>query len=639
MHHPASDADSQLDTDLRGRSTVGRRLTYTEELALLETTFRLAMNADVSALRAACEQLTGRNGLYVASGGALAVARLAADLHEFYGGGISKSLTPLALSGSPPLLDAGIVMFSARGRHPDARSTVESALSGDFRPAVLLTLRSPEDLPVWLRSPHISVVTVPSASSRDGFLATNSLLGMSCLMVRAFSNAPFPAELSLDRAAPRVGTLRDNLLVLTGPGLECVAIDLETRFAETGLASVQVCDYRNLAHGRHVGLQRRLDSTSIVALIARPFRAVAEETLALLPAQTHVVRLESQLEWPMCAIELLCSSMKIVAEKASSQRRQVARPQVPQFGRRLYHLKVSAIDRRLIGHAVRRKILAARVPVTPPRIHHYSDAFDSWMTSLGQTVFGAVVLDYDGTCCFTDQRYHPPPSGITKEILRLLDLGATLGFASGRGDSLRELLRSCIPASAWRRVIVGLNNGARIATLDQDVFEEHVDDSVLAAATTRLGEAFSGDEVEVRSTPFQVSIRVAPQSSRTIPSLADEIAAMLARPPALGLTLVTSGHSVDVVSPGASKAAVVDKLRSVVDGEVLVIGDQGQLGGNDFFLLASSPYSASVDRCSPDATRCWAIARPEERGPLAAQRILNAARSTHGGLQLNLETL
>ena len=38
---------------------------------------------------------------------------------------------------------------------------------------------------------------------------------------------------------------------------------------------------------------------------------------------------------------------------------------------------------------------------------------------------------------------------------------------------------------------------------------------------------------------------------------------------------------------------------------VLAIGDQGDLGGNDFELLASSRWTLSVDRCSADPARCW----------------------------------
>src|SRR5215471_6541039 len=82
---------------------------------------------------------------------------------------------------------------------------------------------------------------------------------------------PLPSSLpSLELVVtPGIGS---RCLVLHGPGQATAAIDLEARLAETGLASVQITDYRNLAHGRHYGLSKTASDQVVIALIAPPLR-------------------------------------------------------------------------------------------------------------------------------------------------------------------------------------------------------------------------------------------------------------------------------------------------------------------------------------------------------------------------------
>ena len=65
--------------------------------------------------------------------------------------------------------------------------------------------------------------------------------------------------------------------------------------------------------------------------------------------------------------------------------------------------------------------------------------------------------------------------------------------------------------------------------------------------------------------------------------------------------------------------------------DVLAIGDQGHLGGNDFELLAATELSLSVDTCSPDPTRCWNLDLSGQRGPDVLVRYLDAVQlESHG---------
>jgi hypothetical protein len=113
----------------------------------------------------------------------------------------------------------------------------------------------------------------------------------------------------------------------------------------------------------------------------------------------------------------------------------------------------------------------------------------------------------------------------------------------------------------------------------------------------------------------QLGVEVRPHSGLPSEALASVITESLHRPPVLPLKVVLSAHAIDVVPSESSKVGVIESVQARCDGAILAIGDQGQLGGNDFELLAATPHSLSVDRCSADPTRCWNLDTTGARGP------------------------
>ena len=69
-------------------------------------------------------------------------------------------------------------------------------------------------------------------------------------------------------------------------------------------------------------------------------------------------------------------------------------------------------------------------------------------------------------------------------------------------------------------------------------------------------------------------------------------------------------------------------------GEVLAIGDQGHCDGNDFELLARTNWSLSVDRVSPDLSRCWNLADAPALGPEVLLRYLAKLYNTTNGWRM-----
>jgi hypothetical protein len=591
---------------------------YDDELAELSGTYSMGRARDVASI-AHTVRASGPM-LFVGSGGALAVAQLAADLHMHATGALARATTPLEAATSSLSADTGLVLFTARGKHPDARLAVDTARSRGVRHLGVVTTRSREDLPESLGRADVRVATVPSRL--DGFLATNSLLAMATAVCMAHDHE-LP-EVLPSLSDPLSWPVSEQTLVITGPGLSAVGTDLEARLAETGLSAVQLTDYRNVAHGRHVGIMRNQDSLTVVAVSDAYSRRLAEKTLHLFPSQVQVQRLVSTLSWPNSVLDLLVGSMHVTGATGRVRSVDPGRPGVATFGRRLYHLPVSRLLELPGPDPVQRKLSVSggqqrRVLV---------DALAGWHAQMAATPLRGVVLDYDGTCCPTWERFDPPPASVQGAICTLLDAGLRIGFATGRGKSLHEATRTWIPESHWQDIHVGLYNGSCLLTLADDPPSAAPPVWPLTEAADRLEAADIGLQVERRATQLTVSSNsTAVAGAQLLPV----VRAVLARPPALDCKIVASGHSVDVLTSDAGKVALLSAVQAQAQGAVLAIGDQGQVDGNDFELLAAVPTSVSVDLCSADPTRCWNLDKQGLSGPALLVKYLDSLKVNRSG--------
>ena len=601
-------------------STGAPRGRYAEQLALLADTYRQVCEADLTLLSGALSAAWRRQATYVGSGGALGVARLAAELHENRTRRLARAATPLELVRTAPPAEHAVVLFSAGARHPDSSLAAHAALRSGADPVVLVTHREASELPKGFPS-DVEVITLPGLAGREGFLATNSVLAM-CAALIAASGFTLPKRLPGLRPAGGKA-LREETIILTAPGLGAPATDLETRLSETGLSTAQVTDYRNFAHGRHTGLARRIDHTSVVALVDPSISDLAERTLDLLPGEVPQVKLRSRHEWPISTLDLLVGSMNLIATTAAETDLDPGRPRVPGFGRRLYHLS----SRKLLapaGGPVDHKLAALGV-AGPGRLRrHYEKAAADWMEAIGQERFLGFVFDYDGTVCATDARFDLPRPEVRTELLRLLEEGAVLGFASGRGGSLHRDLRAWIPPSAWQQVELGLYNGGRQLALDQELREDARPTDPIREAARRFRAGPLASYAELAERPHQLAIRPNPRSGLTLDSLSQIAQEVISVPPALSLKVVVSGHSIDVIPADSAKTDTLERIEQRIGAGVIAFGDQGQVGGNDFELLAATRWSLSVDRVSADPNRCWNLDDRGERGPDLLHRYLRS---------------
>ena len=224
-------------------------------------------------------------------------------------------------------------------------------------------------------------------------------------------------------------------------------------------------------------------------------------------------------------------------------------------------------------------------------------------------------------------------------LTRLLESGAVLGIATGRGKSVRQRLHEAIPKQYRSQVIVGYYNGGQILPLDSDELPDGTEG--VAVELNPVAEAIRADRLLCQGTVCLRSRQITLSAVRglTLNALCEHAEALVNRVAPRGMRVMQSGHSVDIVPDAVSKVAVVDQLRRLVGADetaaVLRFGDRGRWPGNDAQILAS-PHGLSVHEVSSDAKSCWNIAPPGQRGWQATLWCLGHLKLSKRGIRLRL---
>ena len=305
------------------------------------------------------------------------------------------------------------------------------------RPNSLLTERAKEH-------PYVDLLEFVVPAGTDGFLATNSLLAFAVLIARAYSIEfrsddfeagvldiglvdRFSGDSGLTRWRSAMEPLwsRETTVVLHGSTTKCAAIDLELKFTEAALGHLQIADYRNFAHGRHHWLAKRGQDSGVLAITAPDDRDVAEKTLALIPENVPVARIDFEGDYMEASLGAIVMSLHVAGWAGSARGIDPGRPGVPEFGRRLYNLLLpkgattlahSTLSASDVVAIERKAGLSIDRLVERGDLTLWCSALRDFKKALSDTVFGAVVLDYDGTIVDTRARFVPPNKAIIDEL-------------------------------------------------------------------------------------------------------------------------------------------------------------------------------------------------------------------------------
>lgn len=642
---------------------------YAREMLRLAETFAWSATTDIQRLRQALTA-TGLHPLRaVGSGGSLTLANVMASLHERYTGRLASFATPLEVVEEPLDRSVATWLLSAGGANVDILAAARRLVLHEPRQLGALCGRSGSPLAkLCLKHRFVDLLVYELPAGKDGFLATNSLFGFAALLTRAYADAFCAAddwhdavsclEPLLLEGAPIVKGweattaplwVRPTTVVLHGRATRIGAIDLESKFTEAALGHLQVADYRNFAHGRHHWLAKRGATSGVLAFITESDREIAERTLEAIPSDIPQARVVFEGRPNTVALASLLAALRLSGWAGSSRGIDPGRPGVPEFGRKLYRMPLSAPRRETevpgLGQresaSISRKagVDVSRLAASG-ELASWRDAYSAFTRRLCEGRFVGVVLDYDGTVVDARDRFVPARPRIATELLRIAQSGALIGVATGRGASVRRDLQKCLPRSIWPRFVIGYYNGADIAALDDDGAPDgshNVCAALEGLADALRSQAELATSVRQHDRRFQITLEaIRPISEERLWTLVSDIVRQAGNDE---ISLTCSSHSIDILAAGVSKLNVVSRIRELAtNGQVLTIGDRGRWPGNDHELLRE-PYALGVDQVSVDPLTCWHLGTPGQRGPTVTLDYLSALSAENGRLQFEASSL
>lgn len=619
---------------------------YHKEIEALHDTFCWAAGAEVAELGRAMQSLAEGSLIVVGSGGSLSVARFVAALHESATGHLARACTPLDFESLPPLSPAtGVLVLTAGGSNPDVISAMKLAREKEPHRIVALAMRKGSRLARSLpKDDRINFFEYPVPFGKDGYLATNSLLGAATILSRAVIGEGVLAEtlpelLGVSKFSDYCDTIersvracfqRRFIIVLHDRNGMPGAHDIETRCSEVALAAVQVSDLRNFAHGRHQWIARHGDDTAVICLHSESSASLARRTLSLLPDNVPQAEIVLPAEAHTAGLVSFVASIVVAKVGGDCLGVDPGRPEVPDFGRKLYRLRSRpATDEQAVDKAhIQRRLRRHGLPLSDEMMAIATVAEHEFRERMARASFGSVVLDFDGTLLGASEKKTGLRKQIGQELNRLLDLGIRIGIATGRGHSVRKDLRRAVASKHWAGVLVGYYNGSQLGTLQDEQIPCRDDclDGQLQEVYERLREnALVRNHCIWTQRGAQLTVETsAPHILTALKKLGSSTASAFP-----GVRAVWSSHSVDLLSPGVSKLSVVDALASNLPSglNALCIGDKGAFPGNDFELL-QTPWSLSVDEEPAFLDRGWRISPKGCRGVDASLRYLAALQQS-----------
>lgn len=641
---------------------------FEEELQALPATYSWALSQPIESLVRAVDRLFTAPLLAVGSGGSFSVCHFARHLHETFAQQPAIPLTPLqAVDLRTPSSQMSVLIPTAGGNNPDVVAAARLLTEREPR-SVLIVCGDPKSRVAALSDRYELIDFVPFVlpAGRDGFLATNSLLAFCVLLTRAYAEVAgrpsmLPKDLRSLLNAPRSEKKnaaadkeyralldRDTLIVLHGASTTSAAIDIESKFTEAALGTVQLADYRQFAHGRHHWIAKNPDTTAVLSIESMNDVEVATQTVSLLPSSIPVKRVMVEKCGPIADLAGIIEGFYLAGAAGRYREIDPGRPGVPSFGRKLYHAnafrrvrngddippwKVRAIERKA-SHSIEQLVAEKQLPF-------WLSSLDSVLEELTDARFQGLVVDYDGTLCHEDRRAEALPSDIAQTLTTLLAGGLLLGVATGRGKSVRERLREAIPKKLWSQIVVGYYNGGQLFGLNDPRLPNG--EEMVGGELAQIADALQADgllkhgEITLRRRQITLS----QLRGLSLQGLCEHAEAIANRAAPNTVRVMRSGHSVDIVPQSVTKLAVVERVRELAGNDaapILRIGDRGRWPGNDGQLLAS-PHGLSAYEVSSESSGCWNLALPGHRGHQATLGYLKQLAIDKRGIRFQTRML
>ena len=540
---------------------------------------------------------------------------------------IAKAQTPFDFFSSKNVSNKSKVLFiSASGKNNDIQFALDKAIESGAVFLSNLSMKETNPLSVKLNNlsnSYSSNYNIPTG--KDGFLATNSLIAFFSLLYLSYNEKKIEINslLSLSdqkfhqeiRSFTNEIADRNNITLLYGGWGLPVAYDIESKCTEAALSAVLLTDYRNFGHGRHHWFDKHKKTSAIVALVTPNERLIAEKTLSLIPSDIPRLIISTEIVDSLGSLDLLIKSFFFISNLGDIRNIDPGKPGVPDFGRKLYHLRYSSIYKvkmeSVANSAICKKAGVVDVSeISDGEKQLWLNAYKKFTTNLKNNSFSDIVFDYDGTICSTKNRFETHLESITKNyLLVLLKNDIKIGIVTGRGKSIKELLRNTFDKTYWDKIIVGYYNGANVGYLSDDslpIIDSNLNDSLIkiSEAIKKNGYFKINNALDITIRPQQLTIKAS--DIRTYKFIKSFCNQYIERNNIDNICILESSHSLDIiVRPTVSKLNIFKDFLK--EENTLCIGDKGLFPGNDYELL-STQYSLSVSEVSIDLDSCWNLA-------------------------------
>lgn len=304
-------------------------------LADVSRILEFAEKADVAALRSwlmdssttplICCGNGGKHTTYPAllygMNASVAIATTPLDFASISPTAISNSKV-LLLSSSGKNMDVGYAIKRAMRYNPN--NTAGFTFTDDPKKNKMIGALKPENI-FCFKNPY-----------KDGFISIRSKILTYALLYKAFSGCEkFADRLNLnpscryyinkDGELPELKNIK-HFVLLYGSYGEPVAHDVESVMVESGIASVQVCDYRNFCHGRFIFSgnhcqNRHVAETDVCAILLitpreeKIAKSVRENAFA---KNMPIVEIYTELKSSLSTIQLLLNALHFTFDLAEN---------------------------------------------------------------------------------------------------------------------------------------------------------------------------------------------------------------------------------------------------------------------------------------------------------------------------------
>ena len=296
----------------------------------LQTIIDQALSADLDPVRRFLLSNPSEPLLATGSGGCESVGDFAALLYGARGG-VATCVTPYTLNafGDAALRTAKILLLSKGGHNNDILFATRRALKVNPGRTALLTFSASDEneaRKAFLKAGADGCFVVPMKGVHDGFVSTGTSLSYFSLLTRIFQPE---ADLGKYRTLPEQPytlCLNDgtplgpkdfqpvrSYIILHGSWGRPVALNLEGKLVECGLAAAGVYDYRNYCHGRFIYTSNHLEDAAVILLVSPREKDIMARTRGFLPPTARLVVIETGHDAPEGAFDLLIRATEFYA--------------------------------------------------------------------------------------------------------------------------------------------------------------------------------------------------------------------------------------------------------------------------------------------------------------------------------------